>query len=158
MAGGVVAAATGGAAGVAEGGGEPLGAGAAGTATTDGTGRIAAGGMASTGSAMEDGCDCACLAVVAIAAGGCTGTAFDAFEAVGETAGAGEVPSRTGKNASAINPANASDDIHADTRLSVLSTEAIVAMLTCRSIASRKLCVFPCRSLADERGENGIAS
>lgn len=68
------------------------------------------------------------------------------------------LPSRTGKNASAITPANASDDIHADTRLSVLSTEAILAMLTCRSITSRKPCVFPYRSLADERGENGIAS
>jgi hypothetical protein len=106
---------------------------------------------------MDDGCDCVGLAVVATAGGACTG-ALMAFAAVGGTAWAGLAPSRTGRNASAITPANARDDIHADTRLSVLSTEAIVAMLTCRSITSRKLCVFPCRSLADERGENGIAS
>ena len=54
--------------------------------------------------------------------------------------------SRTGRNASAITPANATDDIHADTRLNVLSTEAIDAMLTCWSITAEKLCVFPCRS------------
>ena len=65
---------------------------------------------------------------------------------------------RIGRNASAITPANASDDIHADTRPKrfVDGGNSRHAHLQVDNI--RKLCVFPCRSLADERGENGIAS
>jgi hypothetical protein len=79
----------------------------------------------------------------------------------GGTAGAadcnfGAITARDGRNASAITPANATEDIHEDTRLSVLSTDAIDAILTCRSITA-KLCVFPCRSFDNERGENGIS-
>ena len=125
---------------------------------TEGSGGLVPGGTACTGSAIEDDFDGAGFVVVAIATGGCTGRAFAAFDAVRGAAGAGAAPSRIGRNANAITPANATDDIHADTRLSVLSTEAIVAMLTLQVDNIRKLCVFPYRSLADERGENGIAS
>jgi hypothetical protein len=157
MAGGCAPAATAGATGAAAGGGALLGAGAAEMAT-EGSGGLVPGGTACTGSAIEDDFDGADFVVVAMATGGCTGGAFVAFAAVRGAAGVGAASSRIGRNASAITPANASDDIHADTRLSVLSTEAIVAMLTLQVDNVRKLCVFPCRSLADERGENGIAS
>jgi hypothetical protein len=67
-------------------------------------------------------------------------------------------PSRPGRNASASTPANATEDIHKDIRLSVLSTDAIDAMLTCWSITAKKLCVFPSRTIDEERGEIGIVA
>jgi hypothetical protein len=80
----------------------------------------------------------------------------------GGTAGAADcnfvgTTTRDGRNASAITPANATEDIHEDTRLSVLSTDAIDAIPTCWSITA-KLCAFPCRSFDNERGDNGIAT
>ena len=138
VAAGAVAPATGGVAAGTEGGATGASAGRA--IDDDGAGGAVAravGGLA-----------CAAFAGGALTAGGATGAADCPF--AGTTA-------REGRNASAITPANATKDIHEDTRLSVLSTDAMDAMLTCWSITAKTLCVVPCRSIDNERGENGIA-
>jgi hypothetical protein len=149
MAGGV-AAATGGvpvAAGAAAAGGTPGLAGSGGTTVAEVGGVVLAidDGRVAAGTAGADGC------VVVLAAG-----AAAAGSGAAIFSGAGT--SRAGRNASDSTPANATEDIHKDTRLNDLSTDAIDPMLTCWSITAKKLCVFPCCSIAEERGEIGIAS
>jgi hypothetical protein len=82
--------------------------------------------------------------------------------AVGGTTGATDctlvgAPARDGRNASASTPANATEDIHADTRLSVLSTDATDAILTCWSLAAI-LCVFPYRNISMSAAKMGLHS
>jgi hypothetical protein len=117
----------------------------------DGATTGADGGMGGATLAIEDDCSVAALVGGATVVGRAAGAAV--FIA-GFIAG----PSRPGRNASASTPANATEDIHEDTRVSVLSTDAIDAMLTCWSITAKKLCVFPCRTFDEERGEIGIAA
>jgi hypothetical protein len=131
MAGGVVAPAAAGVAGAAT-----RDEGFVGEATAGGAGVATGAGGGTTGAtfAIEDDCGVA----VACLVGGKT--------VVGRAAGAAVFiagPSRPGRNASASTPANATEDIQEDTRVSVLSTDAIDAMLTCWSITAKKLCVFP---------------
>jgi hypothetical protein len=133
MAGGAALAAAG-VAGAAAGGGALGGGEAAAGGTGAGAATGADGEAGGATFAIEEDCDVATLAGGATVAG--RATAAGVFIAG---------PSRLGRNASASTPANATEDIHKDIRLSVLSTDAIDAMLTCWSITAKKLCVFPCR-------------
>jgi hypothetical protein len=74
----------------------------------------------------------------------------------GAAAFTGAGASRDGKNASDSTPANATEDIHTDTRLNVLSTDAIDAMLTCWSITAKKLWCSPAATSPRSAAKMGL--
>jgi hypothetical protein len=149
MAGGVAVATAGvpaaaGGAVVPEGDGTP-GLAATGGTTAGGIGAVLAidDGRVAAGTAGADGC-AAVLAAGAAAAGR------------GVAAFTGGGTSRAGRNASDSTPANAMEDIHADTRLNVLSTDAIDAMLTCWSITAKKLWCSPAAASPTSAAKMGL--
>lgn len=113
------------------------------TAAAAGVAGAADGEAPGAGLAIDDCAPCS---------GGVGATAGRAGTAVATDAG---VTARAGKNASAMMPANAMEVIHEETRLSVLSTDAIDPMLTCKDGNSQEAMRVPLPfSFDNERGEN----